>query len=839
MSKPASVPASKAPQPRDGIAAGRNAAARTAGEPPTLSSSTDNLAPLLPEIRLLVGLSIAGVIIAALYFGREILVPLALSVLLGFVLDPAVAWLKRRGLPRVTAVVLVVTLALGSIVLAGLSLGNQVSSLSQKLPTYQSTMLKKLRDLRSTALGPGMFDGAVETLKVVKDEVDKAAADEPAATVPTRRAGPPPVQRVRIEPTPPTPFEEVMKWLEAGSGPLTTAGIVLVFVFLVLLDRDDLRDRLLRLLGGSLHRSTDAMDEAGRRISKYLTMQLVVNLTYGVPMAAGLWFIGVPGAILWGAVAAIMRFVPYVGPMIAAVAPIALAFAVDPGWSMVLMTVGLIVLLELVSNNIVEPWLYGASTGLSAISLIAAATFWTALWGPIGLIMSTPLTVCLLVIGRHLPRLSFLDVLLGSQPALDAATRIYQRLLAGDIDAAVEVATEQLVDADVAAFYNTAGLAVLRMAAIDHASAASAEHRLRFVVGMDALIDALIEQHPPDAAAVPATAVCIGGKWETDTLAARMLAHSLSVGGLPAEHRPSSLITADYIDRLDLAGAKTVCLSFFSPEPQSRARTFCRRLRRRWPHLHIVLALWNAPPELLEEAARRDLGADAVVTSLSEALLQLAHALGIELSAGYPPAQVPESDGARLAALRASGALDQRAQPLFDAASQRVADVFDVPLSMVCLIDADNQRIPALFEQTPSGADGAPGIALRAQDLEVPRLLSLCGHVVANARTMVVPDLARDLRFAGNPALKEKGLRFYAGSPLRDQGDHVLGSLCILDVQPRSLTQPELELLETMADDLMGQLRALVLSWGDAMPVAAVPVENPSAIVGQLVPSTG
>ncbi|MEO8856311.1 MAG: AI-2E family transporter, partial [Burkholderiaceae bacterium] len=819
--------------------AARARAARAADDPWHASPPTEGLAPLLPEIRLLVGLTTAAVIITALYFGRGILVPLALAVLLGFVLDPMVSWLKRLGLPRVSAVVLVVTLALGSIGLAGLALGNQVSSLSRELPTYQFNILSKLRDLRSKALGPGMFDGAVETLKVVKQEVDKAATEEAPAVRPTRKAEPPPVQRVRIEPTPPTPFEEALAWIEAGSGPLATAGIVLVFVFLVLLDRDDLRDRLLRLLGGSLHRSTDAMDEAGRRISKYLTMQLIVNLTYGVPMAAGLWLIGVPGAMLWGAVAAIMRFVPYIGPMVAAVAPLTLAFAVDPGWSMVLWTIGLIGLLELVSNNIVEPWLYGSSTGLSAISLIAAATFWTALWGPVGLIMSTPLTVCLLVIGRHLPRLSFLDVLLGSQPALDAATRIYQRLLAGEVDAAFEVATEQLVEADVAAFYNTTGLAVLRMATLDHASVASAEHRHRLVVGTDALIDDLIEQHPPNAASAPVTAVCIGGKWEIDTLAARMLAHSLSLAGLPAAHRPSSLITADYIDRLDLGGVKTVCLSFFSPEPHNRAQTFCRRLRRRWPHLHIVLALWNAPAELLEEAALRDLGADAVVTSLTEALMQMAHALGTELSTGYLPAPIPEFDADRLAALRASGALDRLAQPLLDAAARRVADIFDVPMAMVSLIDADHQRIPAIFGQPSPSRDGEAGAALRAQDLEMPRTLSLCGHVVANARTMVVPDLARDLRFAGNPALKDKGLRFYAGAPLRDQGGHVLGTLCILDVQPRSLTQRELELLESMADDLMAQLRAQVLAWGDAMPARDAAEESPSAIVGQPVPSSG
>jgi len=829
----------QAPHPIDERRRVPGAASRASGPLPRAHSQFETLAALVPEIRLLVGLATAAVMITGLFYGREILIPLALALLLGFVLDPIVTWLKRLGLPRIAAVVVVVALSLGSIVLAGLALGNQVSSLSQQLPTYQANILSKLRAFRATTLGPGMFDGAVETLKIVKEEVEKPAPEDARDDGPTRRAEPPRVQRVRVEATPPSAFQNALAWIEAGIGPLATAGIVLVFLFLVLLDRDDLRDRLLRLLGGSLHRSTDAMDEAGRRISKYLTMQLVVNLTYGVPMAAGLWFIGVPGALLWGAVAAILRFVPYVGPMIAAVAPISLAFAVDPGWNMVLLTLGLIVLLEVISNNVVEPWLYGASTGLSAISLIAAATFWTAIWGPIGLILSTPLTVCLLVIGRHLPRLGFLDVLLGSQPALDAATRIYQRLLSGEVGSAGEVATEQIVEADVAAFYNSTGLTVLRMATLDHASVATAEHRHRLVVGMDALIDALIDQHPPHSGAAPATAVCIGGRWETDTLAARMLAHALSLGGLPATHRTSALMTADYIDRLELADAKTVCLSFFSAEPKASAQTFCRRLRRRWPHLHIVLALWNSPPELLDEAARRELGADAVVTSLSEAMMQLAHAIGIDLSTGFLAAPVPAGDEVRIAALHDSGLLDSRAQPLLEAASRRVADIFDVPMAMVSLIDLEHQHIPALFEQPPPHEHGS-AIAqprLRAADLEMPRAASLCGHVVANDRTMVVPDLARDLRFAGNPALNDKGLRFYAGAPLRDAAEHVLGTLCILDVQPRSLTQRELMLLESMADELMSQLRVQVLSWGELRSVGSLPSEPPSAIVGQPLPS--
>ncbi len=210
----------------------------------------------------------------------------------------------------------------------------------------------------------------------------------------------------------------MLQWLGRVAEPVTMAGIVLLFVILILLDRDDLRDRLLRLMGGNLHVATDALDEASQRIGKYLRMQFVVNITYGLPMAAGLWFIGVPGAILWGVLAAIMRFVPYVGAMISAAFPLALAFAVDPGWQMLLMTLGLIMALELISNNLIEPWLYGSSTGLSTLSIIVSATFWTALWGPIGLILSTPLTVCLLVLGRYIPALQFMEVLLGSSPVL-------------------------------------------------------------------------------------------------------------------------------------------------------------------------------------------------------------------------------------------------------------------------------------------------------------------------------------------------------------------------------------------------------------------------------------
>ena len=797
------------------------------------------LAALLPELKWMTGLVSAAVLIAALYFGRDILMPLALAFLLGFVLEPLVSRLKRWGVPRTAAVVLVVVAAIASIGGAGLFIGQQVSAISAELPTYQTNIRTKLRAFGEYMKAPGMFDGAIQTFDAVRREVENEPTGAPGRAAAPRTAGErervTAPTRVQVVEPPPSPLAKVAAWFEASSGPLANAGIALVFVVLVLLDRLDLRDRVLRLWGGSLHRSTDAMDEAGHRISKYLTMQLVVNLTYGVPMAVGLWLIGVPGALLWGALAALMRFVPYLGPMISAIFPVALAFAVDPGWSMLFWTLGLILLLELVSNNVIEPWLYGASTGLSAMSLMVAATFWTALWGPVGLIISTPLTVCLMVIGRHLPRLAFLDVLLGSQPALDTPTRIYQRLLAGEAEEATELVAERAEAGDATGFYDEVGLAVLRMATSDHASVATSEHRHRVVTGMEALLDEMLERHPAAEAPGRPDVVAIGGKWEIDNLAARMLAHALALTGQASTYRAAGAVSGDYVAGLDLDGVRVVCLSYFSAEPQIAARHFCRRLRRRWPETQIVLALWNAPPELLGEAGAKSLGADAVVGSIAESVLRSAQLCGVELGEGFTEAPIPIEDTARLAALRRSGALDPRAQPIFDAAAKRAADVFDLPMALVSLIDETAQDVRGAFGALPS-ADGR--VAGSMEGLNLPRELSICGHVVARAQTLVVPDIAKDLRFAGNPALRSKGVRFYAGAPLRDEQGQVLGTLCLLDVEPRTLAKRDLRLLEAMADELMTVLRTTVAQWGEVVAEPVQDVVTPaSAIVGQPLPS--
>ena len=338
--------------------AGAARGATASGYPPQRTVHTATaMDATVPSLRFMIGLVIAALVVAGLYFGRTLLVPLALAFLLSFVLEPLVAQLKRMGLPRLPSVIAVVMAMLMVLGVGALFVGNEARELSAQLPSYQNTIRKKLRSLRQELRAPGMFDGAKRTFDIVQREVEAAA---PALSGATRASA---VQKVQVQPPVLSPANQLMAALSAVSGPLTQAGLVLVFVIFILLDRVDLRDRLLRLWGGNLHRATDAMDEAGDRITRYLTMQLLVNVTYGIPMAAGLWLIGVPGAVLWGSLAAVMRFVPYLGPFIAAAFPLTLAFAVDPGWDLVLWTLGLIVLLELVSNNVIEPWLYGSSTG--------------------------------------------------------------------------------------------------------------------------------------------------------------------------------------------------------------------------------------------------------------------------------------------------------------------------------------------------------------------------------------------------------------------------------------------------------------------------------------------
>ncbi|MDQ3625453.1 MAG: AI-2E family transporter, partial [Verrucomicrobiota bacterium] len=378
----------------------------------------------------LVGLwtvALTAFIIATLYVARDLLIPLALAALLTFLLAPLVTRLERW-LGRIGELLVVVALIFAGTGAAGWMLTQQLVDLATKLPEYKDNIINKLHAF-DTPKG-GAFTKFSETVEELKKELPGGSG--PAAPTITQEAGKPEtaVASPPSAPTPAVPVQvvetssanpmELLQLIAAPLlGPLGTAALVLLLLIFMLLQREDLRSRLIRLIGqGRISGTTRAMDDAGQRVARYLLMQLVINVTYGIPVAIGLYFIGVPNAMLWGAFATVLRFIPYVGPWIAAVIPIALSLAVSDSWMMPLLTIGLFIVLELLSNNVMEPWLYGKHTGIAPIALIMAAVFWTWLWGPLGLVLATPMTVCLVVMGRHVPRLSFLSVVLSDEEAL-------------------------------------------------------------------------------------------------------------------------------------------------------------------------------------------------------------------------------------------------------------------------------------------------------------------------------------------------------------------------------------------------------------------------------------
>jgi predicted PurR-regulated permease PerM len=360
-------------------------------------------------------------VVAALYFARDVIIPITLAVLVSFLLAPAVRWLHHLRVGRVSAVAFTVLVTFVVILGFGAIVVQEVSSLARDLPNYRYNLETKIRTLPGFLPGGGILNRATSMLRNLRKELTNteiqvlSGPDTGANGQDTQNAAKPlPVQISQPEPQ---PFQIVENIVGPLLPPLATTGLVVIFVILILLEREDLRDRLLHLAGrGDLQRTTEAMDDAAKRVSRYLRSQLIVNTCVGVPIGLGLTAIGIPNAALWGIMTVILRFIPYLGIIIAAAFPLALAIAVDPGWSLLLWTILLFVAIETAVAYIVEPLVYGDSTGVSPVALIAAATFWTWLWGPIGLLLSTPLTVCLIVLGRHVPQLRFLDVMLATSP---------------------------------------------------------------------------------------------------------------------------------------------------------------------------------------------------------------------------------------------------------------------------------------------------------------------------------------------------------------------------------------------------------------------------------------
>jgi predicted PurR-regulated permease PerM len=582
-----------------------------------------------------------GLVVAFLYLARDLIVPIALAILLSFLLAPAVRGLRRWHIGRVTAVSLTVLMAFLAIIGFTAVILQEISSLAQQLPEYRSNLETKIRSLPGTVPGAGVLRRATSMvqelgreLKQSETEISTSTGDrsatgasqpEPAKPVPVA------IQRAEFE-----PLQIVQSIVGPLLQPLAMAGLVIVFVVMILLEREDLRDRLLRLAGRhDLHRTTVAMDDAARRISRYLSRQLIVNACCGLPIGFGLAVIGIPNAALWGIFAAMLRFLPYLGIVIAAGFPVALAVAVDPGWMLLVWVVLLFVGVELIVANVLEPWVYGASTGLSSVALIAAATFWTWLWGPVGLLLSTPLTVCLVVLGRHVPQLEFLDVMLGNQPVLAPDETFYQRLLANDPEEATEQAEEFVKERSLAEFFDEVAIPALARAQVDSDDGALLpERRLLIKQAVQVMLENLSDEgtaDPPSGHSIsPAIGgapriVCIAGRNELDEAAALLLVHLLRLEHpvVIAEALPAEVLKSDRYHS-SLEEAMVICLSLISTHSAVRARYLMRRLYRRAPHSRVLVGFWRLDPgELAATVATIDRPNTIVLTSLREATANL------------------------------------------------------------------------------------------------------------------------------------------------------------------------------------------------------------------------
>ena len=556
--------------------------------------------------------------ILGLYAGQVLLIPLALAALLAFVLDPLVTWLRRWSIPRALAVSLVMAVTLLLLLGAGMLMAQQINVLAKELPTHRHNIQKKLRDLRPALVPSGTTRELARVFGMVEGEI---AAAQKQLRLDTNREPEPTRVAVDNDAGGTLSFE----LLNTVAVQLASAGLVVVLLFLMLQQRRELRDRLLRLMGGDPHQMADALSESAERVSRYLLAQVMVNLGYGVPMALGLWWIGVPGAWLWGGLAALLRFVPYLGPAVGAIFPLVLAFAVDPGWSMVLWTLGLIALLELVSNNIVEPLVYGDRTGVSSLAVLLSAVFWAALWGPIGLVLAMPLTVCLVVIGRHMAPLRFLDVLLSSEPVFDDATQLYHRLIAGDFDEAEDMAYLEVKQRSLLDFYSNTALPMLMLAARQQARGATAVQRQNLIEGTARLVR---ELQADDAAAQAASAprasiLCLGLRTELDALSAEMLTHALNRVGQPARALPLEGWGKALAKDLDAAqSVRRIHLCTLNTMPQTQARIMCRRLRRHWPSAEIVLVAWCGAESLATVESVGAMGLDKVAFRLESLVEQ-------------------------------------------------------------------------------------------------------------------------------------------------------------------------------------------------------------------------
>jgi predicted PurR-regulated permease PerM len=578
----------------------------------------------------------AFIVVASLYLARAIFMPFALAILLSFMLTPLVRRLQSWRVPKSAAVISVVLVAFAGIFALGGIMVSQVNQLAADLPKYQATLRDKIESVRGATSGAGTLERATEVLQDLNSELNRT--DRPGAPGKAGEVPPPKPIPVQVQDPSDGPLQTFVSLISPLIDPLVTTGLVIIFVIFILHQRQDLRNRLVRLAGSNdLQRTTAALDDAGRRLSKLFLTQLAINAGFGAVIGAAWWLIGVPSAPLWGILAMILRFMPYIGTWLSAIFPLILAAAVGPDWTMFIWAAGVFLVVEMLVGQVIEPLLQGHSTGLSPVAIIASATFWTWLWGPVGLVLSTPITLCLVVLGRHVERLKFLDVMFGDQPALTPVELSYQRLLAHDPVEATEQARIFLREKPLIDYYQEIFIPTLKLAQKDQEDGRLDEPQLERIRDaaaevIDDLIDhqdvaegpedddesgdedkplarlsrvetsrELVARNLPDEWRTGTPVLCIPGLGELDEALALVVAQLVERHSIGAKAEDADALTMSRIFSLDTGGARLICLCYVENVTGAQLRYAVRRLRRKAPDARILIVLMGDTAAEIED----------------------------------------------------------------------------------------------------------------------------------------------------------------------------------------------------------------------------------------------